>query len=85
MTEEESARIEVAIDIAIVYGDSGGAHHKAWVIDQMVRALTGGEVIGDKASFYEISETDEYRQLVASARDGVDGPETYGWDTGIAP
>ncbi len=28
-----------ALDIAKKYGDIDGAHHKAWVIDQMVRAL----------------------------------------------
>lgn len=58
-----------ALEIALRYGGIDGAHHKAWVIDQMVRALTG----------------DEYEQFVADAKAGEDGPETYEWDEGIAP
>ena len=34
-------RIEQAMRIAAVSGPTEGAHHKAWVIDQMVRALGG--------------------------------------------
>ena len=30
-----------ALHIAFVHGGTDEAHHKAWVIDQMVRALTG--------------------------------------------
>ncbi len=50
-------------------GGHDGEHHKAWVIDQMVRVLAG----------------DHYDALVAAARAGDDGPETYDWDTGVAP
>lgn len=62
-------QVSEAIEIAIRYGGIDGAHHKAWVIDQMVRKLAG----------------DEYDQLVASARQGEDGPDTYDWDVGVAP
>lgn len=62
-------RIEAALDVAVRYGGIDGAHHKTWVIDQMVRALTG----------------DKYDVLVAKAKDGEDGPDTYEWDCGIAP
>ena len=62
-------KIEQAIDLAVQYGGIDGAHHKAWVIDQMVRVLAG----------------DEYDALVANAKDGEDGPDTYEWDEGIAP
>jgi hypothetical protein len=58
-----------ALDLAVRFGGIDGDHHKAWVIDQMVRALAG----------------DGYDQLVAEAKAGEDGPETYGWDEGIAP
>lgn len=34
-------RINDAIMIALRYGGIDGAHHKSWVIDQMVRALAG--------------------------------------------
>lgn len=62
-------RIESALDIAVQYGGIDGAHHKTWVIDQMVRALTG----------------DTYECFVANAKHGEDGPDTYDWDEGIAP
>ena len=35
-----------ALDFAIRYGGIGGDHHKAWVIDQMVRALAGDDYSG---------------------------------------
>lgn len=62
-------RIERAIELAVRYGGIDGAHHKTWVIDQMVRALAG----------------DRYEAIVAEACGGEDGPETYSWDTGCAP
>ena len=58
-----------ALDLAVRYGGIDGEHHKAWVIDQMVRALAG----------------DGYDELVRKARAGEDGPETFEWDEGIAP
>lgn len=67
MTDAE--RIDSAIELAVRYGSIGGDHHKAWVIDQMVRVLAGNN----------------YEAVVAQARDGEDGPETYEWDCGIAP
>ena len=39
MTEQE--RIDAAIELAVRYGGIDGDHHKAWVIDQMVRVLAG--------------------------------------------
>ena len=69
-------RIAKAIDLAVRHGGHDGAHHKTWVIDQMVRALTDCPAGG---------ESDEYRTLVTEARDGEDGPDTYDWDVGVAP
>ena len=66
---ESKDRIKKAIDIALDYGGCDGGHHKMWVIDQMVRVLAG----------------DDYDQIVAEAKNGEDGPETYEWDEGIAP
>lgn len=66
MTNEE--RIAEALDLA-EHGSIDGGHHKMWVIDQMVRALTG----------------DNYDQWVATYRAGEDGPNTYEWDEGVAP
>jgi len=61
--------VEKALEIALNYASINGDHHKAWVIDQMVRALTG----------------DEYDDWIAKHDDGEDGPNTYDWDEGIAP
>lgn len=58
-----------AIRIAVEYGGIDGAHHKSWVIDQMVRTLAGSR----------------YDDIVTEAKSGADGPETYEWDEGIAP
>jgi hypothetical protein len=73
-------RIRKALAIAVAYGGIDGAHHKDWTIDQMVRALTGCPVLEESQG-----ESEEYQKLVADARNGEDGPETYSWDLGIAP
>lgn len=64
-----SNSVKKALRLALAFGSDDGDHHKMWVIDQMVRALAG----------------DNYDKLIASKRNGEDGPETYEWDTGIAP
>jgi hypothetical protein len=61
--------IDKALELARKYGGIDGDHHKAWVIDQMVRALTGPG----------------YEKFVAGAKAGEDGPDTYEWNEGIAP
>jgi hypothetical protein len=66
---DHSINKDAALSIARQYGGIDGKHHKAWVIDQMCRALLGNK----------------YEQFVADAKAGEDGPETYDWDEGIAP
>jgi hypothetical protein len=86
-------RVKKALDIAISYGGIDGAHHKDWVIDQMVRALTGcpiekGTALDVNKKVYEYERqgvSEEYAKLIAEACDGEDGPETYSWEEGIAP
>ena len=63
--------IEKALELARQYASIDGAHHKMWVIDQMVRALCESEAA--------------YRRWIAEHNDGEDGPDTYSWDEGIAP
>ena len=65
----EQSPVDKALDIAIRYGGIDGEHHKDWVIDQIVRALTG----------------DRYEQVIAEAKAGEDGPNTYDWEEGIPP
>jgi hypothetical protein len=66
---KQTDRVKKAIDLAVKYGGIDGDHHKAWVIDQMVRVLAG----------------DDYSKIIKEACAGDDGPETYSWETGIAP
>lgn len=71
MTMEDRLAMSIveAFDIAQKYGQLDGAHHKAWAIDQMVRALTGTC----------------YEKYIATVKFGPEGPDTYSWDTGLAP
>lgn len=61
--------VQEAIDIAIRYGGIDGSHHKAWVIDQMLRILCG----------------DNYTRVIAESCAGEDGPNTWEHDVGIPP
>ena len=67
--EHDPSGVELALECAREYGGIDGGHHKAWVIDQMCRALLG----------------DRYDEFVRKAKEGEDGPDTYEWDEGIAP
>ncbi len=76
------------------YGGIDGGHHKTWVLDQVARILHGTPVLakiasweGDKTELrLDLDDaTPAYHKWVASCRDGEDGPETYGYDEGIAP
>ena len=62
-------RIKKALNIGFGYGSIDGSHHKMWVIDQMIRALTG----------------EDYDRLVREFCNGEDGEDTYSWDCGVAP
>ena len=57
------------LDLIFQYGGIDGAHHKQWLLDQIVRELTGFK----------------YKQWKSAWETGEDGPETYTWDQGIAP
>jgi hypothetical protein len=67
MTDAE--KVAAALHIAICYCGVDGEHHKSWVIDQMIRVLTGGD----------------YDRIIAEYCDGEDGPNTFEHDVGIAP
>ena len=70
MSDDQYKKIEDALKIAWDYGQFDGGHHKMWVIDQMVRALTG----------------DTYEQWVEDYSEPDDDSDyQYEWDTGIAP
>ena len=74
--------LKVASEFAMYDGD----HHKMWVIDQMVRHLTGCPIHtvevpaknGAPAYSYEaLGESEAYREFVGDDEDD--------WDEGIAP
>lgn len=46
-----------AIAIAEQFGQSEGSHHKAWVIDQMVRALAGVDYDDWRAAYEADGDT----------------------------
>lgn len=86
-------RIDKALQIAAEDGCIDGDHHKMWVIDQMVRALTdcpmeqqtATDYRGEPYTYEAMGKSEEYRRFVAEYEAGEDGPETYQWDEGIAP
>lgn len=78
--DEAVTRIGTALDVITTYGGYDGEHHKQWVLDQVVRALTGcGSPDGSE------HESDDYLAWRVAYADGEDGPDTYAWDEGIAP
>lgn len=91
--DQPEARIKKSLEIAVRFGGIDGDHHKAWVIDQIVRALTGCPGIKDSArdcygkpyEYTTFGESEEYQQFLRQAQEGEEGPDTYKWRTGIAP
>lgn len=68
--EEAHARIQKALELMYTLGQIDGDHHKAWVIDRVVRALTG----------------DDYAAWVADYEGDPEDYENYfQWDEGICP
>lgn len=62
-----------ALNLIFRYGGIDGAHHKDWVLNQVVRVIT----------------KDKYLDFVAFAKKGeigkLDGPDEYNYEEGIAP
>ena len=88
-----SGRIHKALELINSYGGIDGGHHKMWVLDQVVRALTDCPTVTKTAKDHQgqeyIYETQgeslAYKEWVRQHNDGEDGPDTYCWDEGIAP
>lgn len=93
VVDDPASRIKKALDFAVRFGGIDGSHHKDWVVDQMVRALTGCPMVtettqdcrGNPHTFETQGESEEYKSLVKEACDGEDGPNTFNWEIGIAP
>lgn len=86
-------RVIAALEVAMAYGQTDGGHHKAWVIDQMVRCLTACPTVrgtavdanGREYTYDTLGESEQYREFIAEHNAGEDGPDTYTWDEGVAP
>ena len=65
----DSTKILLALGLINRYGGIDGAHHKQWLLDQVVRRLTESR----------------YDDWVKAHKQGEDGPDTYDWDEGISP
>jgi hypothetical protein len=78
-------RVYEALELAMDYGAIDGDHHKMWVIDQMVRTLTGCpfekvtaiDCRGVEYTYDVLGKNEEYIELIRQY--------TYEWDEGIAP
>ena len=72
MTEKTAQeKIDEAVDIIAECAMFDGGHHKQWVLDQVLRTLLGDDLT--------------YQMWIQAYKAGEDGPDTYGWDEGIAP
>lgn len=74
------SKIQAALDLV---GNIDGDHHKQWIIDQMVRVLTGDGYENWLAEYQHCGET------TCDFHDGLSDAEYcdqgYSWDVGIAP
>lgn len=81
-------RIQRALDV-INGGVPDGDHHKMWVIDQMVRALTGCPMVertardyrGEPYTYVTQGESEEYLAFVRA----YETEDVGDWEKGIAP
>lgn len=63
------SRVQAALKMITRYGGVDGGHHKQWLLDYVVRLLTG----------------DGYEAWVKDFCAGEEGPKTYEWNEGVAP
>jgi alpha/beta superfamily hydrolase len=79
--ETQRVKINVALDRA---SNIDGGHHKQWIIDQMVRALTGDGYEQWVIDYESCGQEECARHHNGSDRSD-DCEDGYGWDEGIAP
>jgi hypothetical protein len=60
-----------AIGLIEEYGGTDGAHHKQWLIDQILRIL--------------LEDEESYIKWLKAYCAGDNWPDEYEWDEGIAP
>ena len=89
--------VDIAMSFIERYSGIDGDHHKAWVLDQVARALKGSPIIelrkaewtDHEAEYrWELGESQEYLEWVQAMKgDWDDENESYeyGYDEGIPP
>lgn len=70
----DKEKIQKSLDIVYSYGQMDGAHHKAWVIDQITRTLCGDDYENFVHNYEYLNENGEETE-----------EPIYTWDTGIVP
>ncbi len=73
VADPDNDKIAAALDLIHRYAGIDGAHHKQWLLDQVVRALTGDSYL------------DWVKEWENDVTDGGDDDEIEAWDVGIAP
>lgn len=69
LIQKQEEKINKVLEIAFQYGQIDGDHHKTWVIDQIVRNLTGND----------------YKEWIKHYEYDEETGEEYTWNKGIAP
>lgn len=64
-------KIQEIRDLIYRFGGIDGAHHKQWLLDQIIQKTCDSQ--------------NEYLDWIKQYEDGEDGPKTYEWDRGIVP
>lgn len=90
---KDQKRITDALEVIGRYGQTDGAHHKAWVLDQAARLLLGCSTVrtvikaasGAEFDADVVDSCPAYQDWVRAMMAGEDGPETYDYDEGVAP
>lgn len=73
---ELASRLESAISIIDNFGSESESQHKSWVIDQVLRALTGC-AIETTGKYNKQGKNDEYLKIIGAAN--------CEWDEGLSP
>ena len=92
----DDPRIQAALEIAYNYSQYDGDYHKAWCIDQMVRALTNCPLIETEAKDYKgnpytcqkYTESPEYTNFISKYKGDYNDEYQeweYEWSEGIPP
>jgi hypothetical protein len=82
--EDYKERAKNALQILTDYGGIDGEHHKAWAIDQAIRALCGVPCPENQKAPGNTANA-EYIRYVYESCQGEDGDWTFEWNVGVAP